>query len=91
MVCTPEIRCFSGFQPADFRPLVEVIEKITLPGPAFPVISLCRDCITQTMTVSFRDSTGVLHMYTASWDDTTKASLPLEIVRIYDAVRGLAK
>ena len=91
MVCTREIRCPSDFKPAEFQPLVEVIEKITLPSPTVPVVSLCRDCITRTMTVSFRDSIGRLHIYMASWDDTTKAMLPPEIVRIYDAVRELTK
>jgi len=90
-VCNLQLRCPTDFKPSDFQPLVEVIGTRDLHIPATPIVSLCRDCITRTMTISHRDSTGVLHTYSVSWDDTTKDKLPPQIIRIYDAVRELVK
>jgi hypothetical protein len=91
IVCSLQLRCANDFKPSDLQPLVEVIHAVDLPTPIVPIVSLCRDCITRTITVTSRDSTGVLRMYTASWDDTTKDKMPQEIIRIYDAARGLTK
>jgi len=91
IVCSLQLKCAQDFKPLNLQPLVEVIHAVDLPTPAVPIVSLCRDCITRTITVSSRDSTGVLRVYTASWDDTTKSKMPREIIRIYDAARELAK
>ena len=91
IVCSLQLRCANDFKPSALQPLVELIHAVDLPTPIVPIVSLCRDCITRTITVTSRDSTGVLRMYTASWDDTTKEKMPQEIIRIYDAARGLTK
>ena len=90
-VCNLQLRCPADFKPSDFQPLLEKIGTIELPVTALPIVSLCRDCITRTMTISHRDSAGVLHIYSVSWDDTTKDKLPQQIIRIYDAARELVK
>lgn len=91
VVCNLQLRCPADFKPSDLQPLVEKIGTIELPLPALPVVSLCRDCITRMMTISHRDSAGVLHIYTLYWDDTAKDKLPQEIIRLYDAARELVK
>jgi hypothetical protein len=91
IVCSLQLKCAQDFKPLNLQPLVEVIHAVDLPTPAVPIVSLCRDCITRTITVSSRDSAGVLRVYTASWDDTTKDKMPREIIRIYDAAKELAK
>src|SRR4030095_12507694 len=90
IVCSLQLRCAPDFKPSNLQPLVEVIHAADLPTPAVPIVSLCRDCITRTITVSSRDSAGILRVYTASWDDTTKDKMPPEIIRIFDAARELA-
>jgi len=90
IVCSREMRCPNSFPLSDFQPLVEIIQTGTLPVPLPPaVVSLCRDCIMRTIRISRRDSMGVVHYYTASWDDTTKDRLPREVIRIYDALLAL--
>src|SRR5262245_8121875 len=76
IVCSLQLRCVNDFKPLDLQPLVDVIHGVDLPTPTVPIVSLCRDCITRTITVTSRDSTGVLRVYTASWDDTTKEKMP---------------
>ncbi len=41
------------------------------------------------MTIVRHDSIGVVHAFTASWDDTTKGRLPPEVIQVYDAVVAL--
>jgi hypothetical protein len=91
IVCKPEMRCSEQFALSDLQPLLDVFQPTTLPAPAPQVVSLCRDCITQTITISRRDSIGVVSRYAASWDVTTKSSVPPEVIRIYDAALALRK
>ena len=90
ILCSAQIRCPNDFKVSDFQPLIETI-RADISVPTAPLVSLCRDCITRIMTISRRDSTGLVHTVTASWDDTTKARLPQEVIRIYDAVLDLVK
>jgi len=90
IVCRREIRCANSFQLSNFQPLVEIIQAGTLPvlRPS-ALVSLCRDCITTTITIRRRDAMGIVHTYTASWDDMTKDRVPREVIWIYDAVLAL--
>jgi hypothetical protein len=88
-VCNrPEQRCLRDFKAAEFHRLVEMIQAGKLP---IPLVSLCSDCITRIITISRRDATGIVHTYTAMWDETTKGRLPQEVIRIYDALFALMK
>jgi len=89
IACSSEMRCPKEFKPSDLQPLVEIIQSATRPVPRPPLMSFCHDCITRTITISRRDSSGMLHAYTASWDDTTRGNVPQEVLRIYDVVVAL--
>ena len=91
ILCSAQMSCPKNFVIADFQPLVEIIRPDVLPVLPPAVVSLCRDCITRTITIRRRDSIGVVHTYTASWDDTTKSKLPQEVIRIYDAILTLPR
>jgi hypothetical protein len=88
LACGREMQCVKEFRPADFHALIEVVQAGTLPATSSPV-SLCNDCITRTITISRRDSMGVVHTFSASWDETTRSRLPAEVSRIYDAALAL--
>jgi hypothetical protein len=91
VACSAEIRCFDQIKVSDFQMLVEVIQPGILPIPAPPAAGMCNDCITRTMTISRRDSTGVMSTFTVSWDDTTRSKVPQEMLRIHDAVIALRR
>src|SRR6478609_9604929 len=65
IVCSLQLRCASDFKPSNLQPLVEVIHGVDLPAAVVPIVSLCRDCITRTITVTSRDFAGALRVYTA--------------------------
>jgi len=88
LLCEAEMQCMKEFRPADFHALIEVVQAGSLPASP-SLVSLCRDCITRTITISRRDSMGVVHTFSASWDDTTRSRLPVEVSRIYDAALAL--
>jgi hypothetical protein len=90
IMCSAQIQCPKEFKASDLQPLIEGIQPDIL-LPVVPVVSLCRDCITRTMTIRRRDPSGLEQTFTASWDDTTKARLPREVIQIYDAVVDLMK
>jgi hypothetical protein len=52
-------------------------------------VSVCSDCVTTLMVLSVRDATGALQTYTAYWDPTTRASVPADVLRIYDLVSSV--
>src|SRR5215471_2364826 len=91
IVCSREVKCPDAFNLADVQPFVETIQALTLPLPPPASVSLCRDCITRTIKISWRDSMGVLHSYAATFDETTKGNLPLDVAKLYDAVVALGK
>ena len=88
LACGREMQCMKEFRPADFHALIEVVQAGTLPTPPSPVC-LCNDCIMRSIIISRRDSMGVVHTFSASWDDTTRSRLPAEVGRIYDAAMAL--
>src|SRR5262245_4534277 len=88
--CDVELQCPKNFRTSDFQPLIEVIHS-RLPVPPVQVVSFCSDCIKRTITIRRRDAMGVVDTYSASWDETSKSQLPLEVIRIYDAVTALMK
>ncbi len=89
LVCAATgLQCPKEFQPSAFQFLVETVKAGTLQLSRVRV-SYCNDCITRTITISRRDSMGIVHTYTATWDDTTKSRLPQDVSRIYDAALAL--
>jgi hypothetical protein len=91
IVCGPALSCPDQFAASEFQSLLDAIRP-DMPVPLVPqVVSLCRDCITNTITIRRRDPMGVEYLFTASWDVTTKSRLPEEVLRIYDAAVALRK
>ena len=91
ILCSPAMKCPYAFNLADLQPFVENIQALTLPLPPPASVSLCRDCITRMIKISWRDSMGVLHSYALTFDETTKGNLPPDVAKLYDAVVGLRK
>jgi hypothetical protein len=89
ILCSREMKCPDGFKFSDFQPLIETFQTLVLPVPSPGTVSLCRDCITRTISVRWRDSMGIFHTYTATFDETTKGKLPPEVAKLYDAVVAL--
>jgi len=90
IVCGQDLRCPKDFRASDVQPFVEMIHS-TLPVPPVAVISICSDCIRRTISIRRRDSMGIVQVYSASWDDTTRGQLPPEVIRVYDAIAVLMK
>ena len=82
-------RCPKSFAVSEFRPLVETLAALNLPVATTTATGFCRDCITRTLTIEYRDEMGGLHAFAATWDDTTINKVPAELIRIYEAVRAL--
>src|SRR5262249_21638064 len=91
IVCSRNLKCRDTFNIADVQPLVEAIQALPLPLPPPASASLCRDCITRTIKISWRDSIGVLHSYAVTFDETTKGNIPPDVARLYDAVVAWGK
>jgi hypothetical protein len=89
ILCSHEIKCPDAFKFSDIQPWIETFQTLVLPVPPPATVSLCRDCITRTISVRWRDSMGVFHTYTATFDETTKGKLPPEVAKLYDAVVAL--
>lgn len=90
VLCSREIKCPDAFNLSDVQPFIENIQALTVPVPPSSA-SLCSDCITRTIKISWRDSMGVFHSYTSTFDETTKGNLPPDVAKLYDAVVALAK
>jgi hypothetical protein len=90
ILCSREIKCPDAFNLSDVQPFIENIRVLTVPVPPSSV-SLCRDCITRTIKISWRDSMGVFHSYASTFDETTKGNLPPDVAKLYDAVVALGK
>jgi hypothetical protein len=90
ILCNREIKCPDAFNLSDVQPFIENIQALTVPVPP-PSVSLCRDCITRTIKISWRDSMGVFHSYASTFDETTKGNLPPDVAKLYDAVVALGK
>jgi hypothetical protein len=91
ILCSGGLPCKSAFNPSDLRALIQQIQVTAQAAPIPVVMSLCSDCITRTITITRRDSNGVVHSFTGSFDFTTKAALPREVIRVYDASLALMK
>ena len=91
VLCSREIRCPKDFSATSFQSLIEAIPAVVPPQPGGPSVALCNDCITRTITITHRDSMGIVHTHAASWNEVTQAQVPKEVIRIYDALVELVK
>jgi len=90
IACLTPAMCPKEVKLSDVQPLVEAIQAATLPVPPPPPNpGLCNDCIRRVLTIRWRDSVGVLHTYIAAWDETTRNQIPLEVIRLHDAILAL--
>jgi hypothetical protein len=85
VICTL-VRCPMNFAVSEFRTLVEMLSTLKLPSASPATKTICRDCISRTLTIQHRDETGVIHTFSTSWDDTTRDKIPSQLLRVYDAV-----
>ena len=88
----PQTPCPKQPDMTKLRSLVETLpeQSILVTQPAPPNV-LCNDCLTRTIVIRRRDSTGLVKSYSAQWNDVTKNSVPPQILQIYDAVIALQK
>lgn len=47
-------------------------------------VSLCMDCYVTTVVLHRREADGTERIYSVYWDDTTKAKVPEEVMKIYE-------
>jgi hypothetical protein len=88
VICTLS-GCPKTFVVSEFQSLVEMLNAASLVVAAPAKTTVCRDCITRTLTIQYRDPMGSTHIFAATWDDTTTAKVPGELMRIYEGVRAL--
>jgi hypothetical protein len=69
--------------------LVKAVPAAAISRAAPPDAGTCNDCVTTTMSVRRRDHDGE-RMQTFAWDETTRASVPEDVVRLYAAMTALA-
>jgi hypothetical protein len=54
-------------------------------------LGTCSDCVATLLVLTLRDSDGPPQTYTAFWDATTRASVPVDLLRIHDLARTLQR
>ena len=52
-------------------------------------LSTCADCDVTLVVLARRDAAGAIQTLTAFWDQTTKRSVPAEVLRIYEEAAKL--
>lgn len=68
----------------DRRAVAALSRQVELSWAAFtaPAAHLCSDCVRTFLLITRRDPSGQPHIRAASWDVTTQAQLPPDIVRL---------
>jgi hypothetical protein len=91
--CLAAAACPGRLAPDTQRALSRLVKAVPVaavsrPSPSSPTGS-CNDCVTTTMSVRRRDRDEE-RMQTFSWDETTRASVPDDVLRLHAAVLALA-
>jgi len=91
MSCSGFAGCPKSINVPEFHPLVETIQKAPAFSAAPELTAVCSGCITRTIRITQRDTRGVVHNYSATWNEMTMGRVPIEVRRVYEAVMALRK
>lgn len=84
----PEAACEVVLQP----PVLETLARLARSARPFNNVelnaSVCNDCYSTSMVLRRREADGSVRTYTAYWDDSTKKSIPSDVISIHDAILG---
>ena len=91
------IECLMPQTPCPKQPDLTKLRSLikTLPEQSIvvtqPAVSICNDCLTRSIVIRHRDSTGMARSYTAQWSDLNRNGVPPTILQVYDAVVALQR
>jgi hypothetical protein len=84
----PQTPCPKQPDLTKLSPIIEALPDqsiaVTQPAPA-----VCNDCLTRSIVIRHRDSTGMVRSYTAQWSDINRSRVLPQLLQIYDAVIAL--
>jgi len=93
VACLAVPACPARLPPDTQRALSRLVREVPVAptSPAFPSrqTGVCNDCVTTTISVRRRDHEGE-RTQTFTWDETTRAGVPEDVLRLYVAVTGIA-
>lgn len=88
----PQTPCPKQPDVAQLNSLIETLPELSvLMTQPVPPSVFCNDCLTRTIVIRRRDSTGIVKSYSAQWNDVSKNGVLPQILKIYDAVIALQK
>jgi hypothetical protein len=88
--CTAEIQCQGTLSATELESITRLLSEPVLSkwpqanGSSSAPISVCSDCIRVWAEVRHRERDGTEKLYSTTWDDVSKSSLPAEIRQIYE-------
>jgi hypothetical protein len=90
--CPTELQCPKNFNASALQSLIDPIRpEIFAPPQKVSITAICSDCITRTLTITQRDSKGIVRIHTVSWNEVNRSQVPQEVLRLYDAMLTLLK
>jgi len=92
VICSsPAMHCPRDVAVSDIKPLVEMVPHGHVTISTRSIVGFCSDCVSRTIVVRHRDNLGVLHTYTASWDDLSASVVSREVMKLYESVLTLSR
>jgi hypothetical protein len=93
VACLAASACPTHLAPDTQRALSRLVDAVPVSATAGALPSgpagTCNDCVTTTVSVRRRDRDGE-RVQTFTWDETTRASVPADVLRLGAAVTALA-
>jgi hypothetical protein len=88
----PQTPCPKQPDVTKLQSLIETLpeQSVLITQPAPPNV-LCNDCLTRTIIIRRRDSTGLVKSYSAQWNDVTRTGVLPQMLQIYDAAIALQR
>jgi len=88
--CTAEIQCRGTLSVTEVESITRLLSEPVLSkwpqtdASSRPPVSVCSDCIRVWLELRYREKDGTEKMYSTTWDDVSKSSLPDEVRQIYE-------
>ena len=88
----PQTPCPKQPDVSKLKVLIEMLpeQNVLITQPVTPNV-FCNDCLTRTIVIERRDSSGTTNSYSAQWTDVNANGVPPTILQIYDAVIALQR
>ena len=88
--CTAEIQCRAALSASELESINMLVSEPVLSkwpptdASATPPVSVCSDCIRVWLELRHREKDGTEKLYSTTWDEVSKSSLPVEVKQIYE-------